>query len=700
MRPTPRSSLLVALTLALATACGGGSESSPPPPAPDPGPIPTTSPAPTPSADASLAALAFSVGTVDPAFDPSVRSYTVALPNGASGLTVTATVAASGATVAVQDGAGGAFTPVTSGAPAALTVPAAGTPRTVTVRVTAPDGTTTRVYTLQLSQAAAPPAGQITVYSIGDSTMADYAVTTQAGWCQMFPQFLVGNDVKLVNKAVNGRSSKSFFTEGLWAAVKAKLKKGDYVFIQFGHNDEKNGGLEGTSADPATAIGTAPWGDYAAYLSTYVEETKALGANPVLVTPVVRRYFSGNTLTAKARHDLTGNGTAVGNADYPAAMKDVGARENVPVIDMTTSTGALVEEYGPTTSKEVIYIAADDTHLQPLGAMLLAQLAAAELVSKGVLADHLNPVADLVVTPAALDFGSHGAGTTADLPITVTGLTLSPAAGDVTFTAPDPFLVATSAAGPFAATVRLPYASGRLAPTRLYVRFAPAADRSYTGDLAVAPASGAAKHVVLAGVGLPAASGAEATLTWPLTADGTCTVTGTAACDPQVISSLGETYLDAGAVTTWVTESGTLVTPASTITEQLKSSTWNVPAGTTAIKETAPVEERFVEFAVRSATGKAFAIDRVSFSAGAGGSNSLMYQLAYSLEPTFASRQTIFQPASNTQKYMVLHDVATSIAVPAGGTLRIRIYPWVNTSKPSGKMYLALQSLSVHGKFE
>jgi lysophospholipase L1-like esterase len=694
MRPTPRSSLLLALTLALATACGGGSDSAPPPPAPDP----TTRP---PTADASLAALAVSVGALDPAFDPSVRSYTLALANGATGLTLTATVAAVGATLAVQDGAAGAFTPVTSGAPAALAVPAVGTPSTVTVRVTAPDGTTARVYTLQLSQAAAPPAGQITIYSIGDSTMADYLTTTmQAGWGQMFPQFLVGNDVKLVNKAVNGRSSKSFFTEGLWAAVKAKLKKGDYVFIQFGHNDEKHGGLEGTSADPATAIGTAPWGDYAAYLSTYVEEAKALGANPVLVTPVVRRYFSGNTLTAKARHDLTGNGTAVGNADYPAAMKDVGARENVPVIDMTTSTGALVEAYGPTTSKEVIYIAGDDTHLQPLGATLFAQLAAAELVSKGILAAHLNPVADLVVTPSALDFGSRGAGSTADLPITVTGLTLSPAAGEVAFTAPDPFLVATSAAGPFAATVRLPYTSGRLAPTRLYVRFAPAAARSYTGDLAVAPASGAAKHVALSGVGLPAASGAEATLTWPLTADGTCAVTGTAACDPQVLSSLTETYLDAVTVTTWVTESGTLRTPASTITERLTSAAWNVPTGTSVTKETAPVEGRFVEFAVRSATGKAFTVDRVSFSAGAGGSNSLMYQVAYSLEPTFASRQTLVQPASNTQKYMVLRDVATSIAVPAGGTLRIRFYPWVNTSKPSSKMYLALQNVSVHGKFE
>jgi len=145
------------------------------------------------------------------------------------------------------------------------------------------------------------------IFTIGDSTMADYDTIKysgdkeQRGWCQLFPLFLTEN-VILKNAAKNGRSSKSFYKE-MWVKLRNELKPGDIVFIQFGHNDEKQNGLD-TDENDSTARGTNPWSQYQKYLKLYVNEVRERGAIPVLFTPVVRRYFNGNSLT------LSGTGCA------------------------------------------------------------------------------------------------------------------------------------------------------------------------------------------------------------------------------------------------------------------------------------------------------------------------------------------------------------------------------------------------------
>src|SRR4029077_4168073 len=113
-----------------------------------------------------------------------------------------------------------------------------------------------------------------------------------------------------------------------------------------------------------------------------------------------------------------------------------GTMTATPVIDMTASTRTLVEQYGPTDSKSLIYVSIDDTHLQPLGATLFAQLVVQEMISRGLLASHLNPAADLVVSPTALAFGARLVSTVLDKMFSVTGLSLSPASGNVTVTVP------------------------------------------------------------------------------------------------------------------------------------------------------------------------------------------------------------------------------------------------------------------------
>jgi len=226
------------------------------------------------------------------------------------------------------------------------------------------------------------------LFTIGDSTMADYDTAKysgekeQRGWCQLLPEFLKPS-VSLKNAARNGRSSKSFYYE-VWKTLRNEVKSGDYVFIQFGHNDEKNNGLD-TDENDTTARGTAPWNQYQRFLTMYVNETRERGATPVLFTSVVRRGFKDGRLTAKVQHDLSTNAADDSTLNYIRAMKHVARELSVPLIDMTASTKKLVESYGPEKSKAELYVVADDTHLKAEGARQFAKLAVIELKQNKIL---------------------------------------------------------------------------------------------------------------------------------------------------------------------------------------------------------------------------------------------------------------------------------------------------------------------------
>ena len=128
-----------------------------------------------------------------------------------------------------------------------------------------------------------------TIFVVGDSTAANKDTSggkLERGWGQMLQNFFNQNFVVVDNHALNGRSSKSFVDEGHWAEVTKLIKKGDYVLIQFGHNDEKED--EARHTDPGSTFDQ--------YLSKYATETIALGGIPVLMSPVVRRNWKNGVL--------------------------------------------------------------------------------------------------------------------------------------------------------------------------------------------------------------------------------------------------------------------------------------------------------------------------------------------------------------------------------------------------------------------
>ena len=246
--------------------------------------------------------------------------------------------------------------------------------------------------------AFAPAGRNITIFTIGDSTMANKKLegeNPERGWGQMLSRYFT-DDITVDNHAVNGRSSKSFIDEGRWDNVLSKIQKGDYVFIQFGHNDEKDDPKRHT--DPGTT--------FDANLRKFVEETRAKGGIPVLFNSIVRRNFgkSGADAVADAiKQDDIRNGI---DPEAPKEVIEEGAKLidthgayldspanvakelNVTFIDLNSLTHKLVEDLGPEKSKE-LYLwvqpktvpalpdgREDNTHLNVHGASIVAEMAA------------------------------------------------------------------------------------------------------------------------------------------------------------------------------------------------------------------------------------------------------------------------------------------------------------------------------------
>lgn len=215
----------------------------------------------------------------------------------------------------------------------------------------------------------------ITIFTIGDSTCANKPLDKGAlerGWGQAMSAYLDSRYVVVDNHALNGRSSKSFRDEGHWQPVYDKIQKGDYVFIQFGHNDQK------PKADRHTDPGTT----YNENLRRYVNETREKGGIPVLLTSMVRRKFDENGKLIET------------HGDYLQAVRDVAAEMNVVLIDHNISSKQLVESMGPEDSKKLFMWVEkdtnlalpngreDDTHLRALGAKKMANLILDEVAQK------------------------------------------------------------------------------------------------------------------------------------------------------------------------------------------------------------------------------------------------------------------------------------------------------------------------------
>ena len=219
------------------------------------------------------------------------------------------------------------------------------------------------------------PDDRPTLFLCGDSTMANKAPidAPETGWGMVLPEYFT-EGVQIENHAVNGRSTKNFRTLGHWKGVMDKVKKGDYVLLQFGHNDQK---------ESDTARYAAPQTDYKKNLTRFIEEIKAKGANPILATPVMRRKFDDKGAFVDQ------------HGEYPSVVRALARELNVPILDMHQKSQKVIEAQGGEGSKKMFmhwgggyYLKHpkgidDDTHFSRYGAELMASLAAESLVEIG-----------------------------------------------------------------------------------------------------------------------------------------------------------------------------------------------------------------------------------------------------------------------------------------------------------------------------
>jgi lysophospholipase L1-like esterase len=228
------------------------------------------------------------------------------------------------------------------------------------------------------------PPRKTTVWLIGDSTMANKEIKAypETGWGMPFSNFF-DSTIVVDNRAKNGRSTQSFINEKLWQPVVDNMAAGDYVLVQFGHNDEVPTKKTYTTEE-----------QFRNNLVRYVNETRAKKAFPVLITPVARRKFDSS-------------GHVVGTHEvYSEIVRSVAAQLQVPLIDLDKKSQALLQQFGPENSMLVYNHLqpgehpnypegkADDTHFSELGARKMAEIVLQEIRNlKLPLANHIyHPV--------------------------------------------------------------------------------------------------------------------------------------------------------------------------------------------------------------------------------------------------------------------------------------------------------------------
>jgi lysophospholipase L1-like esterase len=214
------------------------------------------------------------------------------------------------------------------------------------------------------------------IFWAADSTVQTNDITTypQTGIGQAFSLY-TKEGVSVVNHAKNGRSTKSFIDEGRLEAIDKEIGEGDFLFIQFGHNDEKN-------ADPTRY--TEPFSTFMENLEVFIGVARSHGANPVLITPLERRCFVDDKHLGMGAH-----------SDYVAAMKQTAEKNNVPLVDLYSMSRCALKKAGELESRKwYMYFDSgiyknypegktDNTHLRFEGALMYAGLIAKGLCELG-----------------------------------------------------------------------------------------------------------------------------------------------------------------------------------------------------------------------------------------------------------------------------------------------------------------------------
>ena len=560
--------------------------------------------------------------------------------------------------------------------------------------------------------------GAIKVHTIGDSTMAEYdeSTTDKRGWGMYLGSFFDPAFVTVNNKGKSGADTRGFYTgAAYWPSVKNQMSAGDYLLIQFAHNDEGTvtygmDNLEyaaycqehGLPA-PTDARGTNPQTTYRDMLRAFIDESRALGVNPVLVGPICRAYFQGNDIKRNGKHDLGDkfskieNGVLYENQSLPAgdstmsyvkAMKIVAAEKNVPFIDLTEATRELYLSYGETQCLSLLFCTGDKTHTNAKGGNLVARAAAQLLKNAGVLAEYITIPTDITANPSTIEIGETYCGVAQNKEFLLTGYGLEPASGTVALTATANLLISLDKDN-YASTANASYNGGSMFQ-KVYVR----AFYTEGGEQLDTVYATSGDHSIALPIHATAISldgGAAVSATWAMDAK--------PIPDAVVEGPVSAAYSMSLMVVTDTKndvsingETGAMVARIHNADENGTKTNWP----TEEIDENA---SRYVDFAVTAPANMEVRITKISMYIGAYSTGFMKCHINTGFGEDFTDVHTIYEAAQTAlpNKEMRAIEMTPTLTIPAGETLHVRVLPWHEHTSGSGK-YILLRDVTIEGQ--
>lgn len=557
------------------------------------------------------------------------------------------------------------------------------------------------------------PIHAVKVHTIGDSTMADYdeSSTDKRGWCTYLGSFFDAEYVTVNNRGKSGADTRQFYTSAnLWNSVKGQMTAGDYLLIQFAHNDE---GVHTNGTDnldyaayctahglevPAEKRGTNPQTTYRDFLRAFIDEARELGVNPVLVGPICRKYFSGNNITRKGQHDLGDSFYKIvdnelltnqsvpaddHSMDYVYAMKVVAQEKNVPFIDLTEATRQLYVEYGDALCTQLLFCSGDKTHTATLGANLIARSAARLLKDAGILSDYITIPTSITAMPSTLNVGEVYSGVQVNREVLLTGFELSPQQGILTVTAPDGILISTDNIN-FSSTLYIEYQGGTLFQ-RIYVHAI--FDNAGANELSITVTSDVTQiSIPVSASVISLEGGADVKVTW--------TIGGKPIPAPviegPVVAQMTLSHMTATDTKNDFTDGTTMVRFHNADDSGAKTA-W--PAGE--IDENAM---RYIDFAITAPTTMDIRLTGISMTLAGYSTGSMCCHINTGYGDDMDDVQTIYERRNFTHATPEDVNITTTLTIEAGQTLHIRLLPWHETSSVGSGKYICVKNVVIEGQ--
>lgn len=491
------------------------------------------------------------------------------------------------------------------------------------------------------------------------------------------------------------------------------MTAGDYVIVTFAHNDEKNSGMDGyalkayyesigdaTSAAAVDLRGTVPSTTYKEWLGKIVDEAKALGAIPIICSPVCRSYFTGSTIRRNGRHDLGDNykvltasgpqnGTKLSEndhtMDYAWQSQKLAEEKGVAFIDLTNATKILYESYGNQSKCEAaLFDGQGSTHFNTTGALLVARECARLMKAQGILSENITLPTDLSVSPATGNFGEAYKGQTLTKEFTLNGFGLSPDEGTVTITASEGIQLSFDKSE-WQQTLSAGYIASTLIKT-FYAQVVLQNDGKFEGKITVKQGD-KTLDVPVSATAIVLEGGTEIKAYWRLEKDDGYNLEGPATVIPESWANMYvQRYANPNAATVW---------PDGTGYDATRKMQRNLITGDTwPADEIDDNPERYIQFGIKPNVGNVLKINNISlFLCGAGG-NGMCAHVYYSTN-NFATRTTIFEGKKMTANNPQFIQSQPVLSISEGQELLLRIYPWYNGTA-SGKT-LCISDITISG---